>query len=54
MSLLQCHDLANTYGLYIINLLKNITESDQICYKLELCSFSGTADDSPSGLAILI
>lgn len=36
----KCHNLASTYGLVIINLLKNVTESDQICYKLALCPMS--------------
>ncbi|KAG5672672.1 hypothetical protein PVAND_002783 [Polypedilum vanderplanki] len=34
----KCHNLTNTYGTLIINLLKNIAESDQICYKLNLCA----------------
>jgi saposin len=34
----KCHNLASTYGLAIINLLKNMAESDQICFKLDLCS----------------
>lgn len=33
----KCHNLASTYGVAIINLLKNIAESDQICFKFELC-----------------
>lgn len=33
----KCHNLASTYGVAIINLLKNMTESDQICFKLNLC-----------------
>ena len=37
-SLIQCHNLANTYGVEIINLLKNVAESDYICYQLKLCS----------------
>ncbi|KAL7020059.1 hypothetical protein ACKWTF_011366 [Chironomus riparius] len=39
----KCHNLASTYGVAIINLLKNITESDQICFKLNLCSQSETS-----------
>lgn len=39
----KCHNLASTYGVAIINLLKNITESDQICYKLNLCSQTETS-----------
>lgn len=41
---LQCHDIAKTYGVLIINLLKNLTDSDQICYKLDLCSNSSKDD----------
>ncbi|CRL07645.1 CLUMA_CG020609, isoform A [Clunio marinus] len=37
----KCHNLANTYGLAIINLLKSITDPEQICYKLDMCAFSG-------------
>lgn len=33
----KCHNLASTYGVAIINLLKNMTESDQICFKFHLC-----------------
>lgn len=36
----KCHNLASTYGVAIINLMKNLTESDQICFKLELCPMS--------------
>jgi len=34
----KCHNLASTYGIAIINLLKNLTESDQVCFKLDLCA----------------
>jgi len=37
----KCHDFANTYGLVIINLMKTLTDSDQICYKINFCSWSG-------------
>jgi saposin len=37
---LQCHNLASTFGVAIINLLKEMTESDQICLKLDLCPMS--------------
>jgi len=40
----KCHDIAKTYGIVIINLLKNLTDSDQICYKLDLCWYSGEDD----------
>lgn len=33
----KCRNLASTYGVAIINILKNITESDQICFKFGLC-----------------
>lgn len=33
----KCHNLASTYGVAIINLLKNMAESDQICFKFHLC-----------------
>jgi saposin len=33
----KCKNLASTYGVAIINLLKNMTESDQICFKFQLC-----------------
>jgi len=36
----KCHDIAKNYGILIIKLLKNLTDSDQICYKLDLCAYS--------------
>jgi saposin len=39
----KCRNLASTYGVAVINLLKNITESDQICFKLDLCSQNETS-----------
>ncbi|XP_070504194.1 prosaposin-like [Chironomus tepperi] len=39
----KCRNLASTYGVAILNLLKNVTESDQVCYKLNLCSQTETS-----------
>lgn len=37
----KCHNIASTYGVAIINALKTITESDQICFKYDLCKNTG-------------